>query len=79
MTTPACPACTLEDVLAHSAHWECSTCGHEWPKEEAPEAPRVVKEPYLGKFMLLLAHLLLLVVLWLVVNTLALLVQSSVA
>ncbi|MEO0055621.1 MAG: hypothetical protein RLZZ50_1568, partial [Verrucomicrobiota bacterium] len=44
MTKPACPACTLEDVLAHSAHWECSTCGHEWPKEEAPEAPRVVKD-----------------------------------
>lgn len=37
MKTPACPACTLEDVLEHSDHWECATCGHEWPKESAPE------------------------------------------
>ncbi len=44
MTKPACPACTLDDVLEHSDHWECSTCGHEWPKEEAPEVARVVKD-----------------------------------
>lgn len=46
MTKPACPACTLEDVLEHSDHWECSTCGHEWPKDSAPEADgvRVVKD-----------------------------------
>lgn len=44
MTTPACPACTLEDVLAHSDHWECATCGHEWPKDATPEAVRVVKD-----------------------------------
>lgn len=44
MSTPACPACTLEDVIAHSDKWECATCGHEWPKEEAPEAARVVKD-----------------------------------
>jgi len=44
MTKPACPACTLEDVLSHSDHWECATCGHEWPKEAAPEAARVVKD-----------------------------------
>lgn len=47
MTKPACPACTLDDVLEHSDHWECSTCGHEWPKEAALEAndgPRVVKD-----------------------------------
>ncbi|MDI1337748.1 MAG: zinc ribbon domain-containing protein YjdM [Lacunisphaera sp.] len=44
MPTPACPACTLEDVLAHSDHWECATCGHEWPKAAAPEAARVVKD-----------------------------------
>lgn len=42
--TPACPVCTVEDVLAHPDHWECATCGHEWPKEEAPEGPRVVKD-----------------------------------
>ncbi|MCU0792834.1 MAG: zinc ribbon domain-containing protein YjdM [Opitutaceae bacterium] len=41
---PACPACTLEDVIAHAAHWECATCGHEWPREAAPEAARVVKD-----------------------------------
>lgn len=44
MTKPACPACTLEDVLEHSDHWECSTCGHEWPKVETAEAARVVRD-----------------------------------
>ena len=44
--TPACPACTLEDVLSHADHWECATCGHEWPKETAPEAARVVKDAH---------------------------------
>ena len=46
MSKPACPECTLEDVLSHSDHWECSTCGHEWPKETAPEAARVVKDAH---------------------------------
>jgi protein PhnA len=46
MTTPACPACTLEDVLNHSDHWECSTCGHEWPKDAAPDAARIVKDAH---------------------------------
>jgi protein PhnA len=46
MSNPACPACTLEDVLAHPDHWECATCGHEWPKEEAPAAVRVVKDAH---------------------------------
>ena len=44
MTKPACPACTLEDVLSHPDHWECATCGHEWPKEAAPETARIVKD-----------------------------------
>ena len=44
MRNPACPACTLEDVLSLSDHWECATCGHEWPKETVPEAARVVKD-----------------------------------
>ena len=44
MSQPACPACTLDDVLSHSDHWECATCGHEWPKETAPEVARVVKD-----------------------------------
>jgi protein PhnA len=45
-TAPACPACTLTDVLEHSDHWECSTCGHEWQKPVAPEAARVVKDAH---------------------------------
>jgi alkylphosphonate utilization operon protein PhnA len=44
MSKPACPECTLDDVLEHSDHWECVTCGHEWPKAEEPEGPRVVKD-----------------------------------
>ena len=46
MPNPPCPACTLEDVLSHSDHWECATCGHEWPKEATPEAARVVKDAH---------------------------------
>ena len=46
MTPPACPVCTLEDVLSHPDHWECATCGHEWPKPETTDAPRVVKDAH---------------------------------
>lgn len=46
MSKPACPACTLEDVLSHADRWECGTCGHEWPKEAPPDAPRVVKDAH---------------------------------
>ena len=46
MPNPACPACTLEDVISHADKWECVTCGHEWPKEAAPEAARVVKDAH---------------------------------
>jgi protein PhnA len=46
MTKPTCPACTLEDLLSHPDHWECATCGHEWPKEAAPEAARIVKDAH---------------------------------
>jgi protein PhnA len=46
MSNPPCPACTLEDVLSHPDHWECATCGHEWPKDETPEAARVVKDAH---------------------------------
>lgn len=41
---PSCPACTLADVLAHPDHWECATCGHDWPREIAPEAAPVVRD-----------------------------------
>lgn len=46
MSSPACPACSLDDVLAHADRWECVTCGHEWPKEPASESPRVVKDAH---------------------------------
>src|SRR4051812_36747154 len=44
MPSPACPLCSLEEVLSHPDRWECATCGHEWPKEAEPEAGRVVKD-----------------------------------
>jgi protein PhnA len=49
MTSPACPMCEMTDVLTHSNHFECMTCGHEWPLASAvdtPEAERVVKDAY---------------------------------
>lgn len=46
MPISPCPACTLDDVLSHPEHWECATCGHEWPKEAAPEAARIVKDAH---------------------------------
>ena len=46
MTNPTCPACSLDDVLSHAEHWECATCGHEWPKEAAAAVARVVKDAY---------------------------------
>lgn len=38
--------CEMTDVLEHSDHWECMTCGHEWEREAAPEAARVVKDAH---------------------------------
>jgi len=41
--------CEMTEVLIHSDHLECVTCGHEWPIEEtADEAAgdRVVKDAY---------------------------------
>ncbi len=45
---PTCPACSLDDVLAHSDHWECATCGHEWPREQAEptEGARIVRDAH---------------------------------
>ncbi len=43
---PTCPACTLAEVLEHPGKWECAVCGHEWPKEAAPEAARIVKDAH---------------------------------
>lgn len=36
----------MEETLEHSAHWECAICGHEWPKAEAIEVARVVKDAH---------------------------------
>ncbi len=41
--------CEMTDVLAHAERWECVTCGHEWERVAAPEAPagpRVVKDAH---------------------------------
>ena len=49
MSQPACPMCEMNDVLAHPDRFDCMTCGHEWPKEaaaDAPDAERVVKDAY---------------------------------
>ncbi|HEY1099406.1 MAG TPA: zinc ribbon domain-containing protein YjdM [Myxococcota bacterium] len=49
MSNPACPVCTLTDVAAAADHFECLTCGHEWPRAAAAadandDAARVVKD-----------------------------------
>jgi len=49
MSLPACPMCEMTDVLNHADHYECATCGHEWPHEaaaDAPDGPRIVKDAY---------------------------------
>ena len=48
MSNPACPLCTMTEVLDLSDHWECVTCGHEWERELEPEVEveRVVKDAY---------------------------------
>ena len=41
--------CEMTDIMQHSNHLECSTCGHEWTPEAQPDAPdaeRVVKDAY---------------------------------
>jgi protein PhnA len=39
----------MEEVLTHTGHFECGTCGNEWPRPEPAdvepaEAARVVKD-----------------------------------
>jgi len=49
MSETTCPLCEMNEVLEHADHFECVTCGHEWPKEssaDAPVADRVVKDAY---------------------------------
>ncbi len=41
--------CEMTEVLDLPGRWECVTCGHEWAKEAAPDAPeaaRVVKDAH---------------------------------
>lgn len=33
-------------MLSHLDHWECATCGHEWPKTAAPTVARIVKDAH---------------------------------
>ena len=49
MSHPACPECTLDEVLEHADKWECVTCAFEWPKTheaDIPDGPRIVKDAY---------------------------------
>lgn len=49
MNEIACPMCEMTDVLSHSDHYECVTCGHEWPhavQAEALAVERIVKDAY---------------------------------
>jgi protein PhnA len=38
--------CEMTDVIQHPDRWECMTCGHEWEREQEPEAARVVKDAH---------------------------------
>ena len=40
---PNCPMCEMPEILDLDDHFECVTCGHEWPKQEGP---REVKDAY---------------------------------
>lgn len=46
MTTPACPVCSLNDVLSHPHRWECAICGHEWDKEATVQPAKMVKDAH---------------------------------
>lgn len=49
MSDPACPMCEMTELMTHSDHYECVTCGHEWPLEAAAEVAdgdRIVKDAY---------------------------------
>ena len=50
MSQPECPMCAMNDLLEHTARWECATCGHEWPRSgaaaEDSDGPRVVKDAF---------------------------------
>lgn len=49
MSDTACPICEMTEILDHSGHHECVTCGHEWDIAEPSDEPagdRIVKDAY---------------------------------
>jgi protein PhnA len=41
--------CEMSEILEHAARYECVTCGHEWDRTAAAEAPaaaRIVKDAH---------------------------------
>lgn len=45
--SPACPICTMTDILESAEKHECVTCGHEWPRTPSvgeSDGPLVVKD-----------------------------------
>ena len=39
----------MTEILSHEDHYECVTCGHEWPiapEADAPAGERIVKDAY---------------------------------
>ena len=48
MSNTACPLCEMDDLLKHADHYECVTCGHEWPLADTEEIveERIVKDAY---------------------------------
>lgn len=36
----------MHDILTLEDHYECVTCGHEWPIAEIANGPRVVSDAY---------------------------------
>ncbi|MCB1231032.1 MAG: alkylphosphonate utilization protein [Verrucomicrobiae bacterium] len=46
MSETTCPMCEMNEVLDFPDHFECVTCGHEWPREAEDDGERVVKDAY---------------------------------
>ncbi len=38
--------CEMPELLENAEHWECVTCGHEWPREATGPEVRVVKDAF---------------------------------
>jgi protein PhnA len=36
----------MTEILTHAERWECVTCGHEWEREAAAPATRMVKDAH---------------------------------